>query len=484
MTEPILTSQELKPLLSLVFRKRFRILGLFLLVTIAFYAFLRIVKFASYEAASVVMVKIPLIEYDVRVDPNPQVAPAYLDLAMSGGLLADTHALMRQMRRLAEPIAQELGIEEHVTTSLRKGWLPKLLDMPDLAERLSKAASTLPDEWQRDIFSDPEAFLALFEIHPKDVDSVDLFKMKQAFNVRSGIAAQTNVSILNEPFLTMKVSWSSPGAAALWANLWGHVFVDRSNDLTVETGVSTEKSLLTEAEKIESQLDRLKTERAAKRGSAEYQKLLKAQALENALYGGRTKIDMFGYVEFHASFSNEAGLHGKLSEVKLELAKAVGEASALQKQMEESKDTPDPEASELRRQSNLAELKTRQVAAQVAETERQIAAMSGEAQRLREEVADFESDLQRTEFEIEQGTRIFSEKVTTTTVSRSRLKSGYQIPPMVFVERAVPDKHPAGPKKSILSLAVGALVTLVYLCWIIYQGYLVPTFHIPGKSAA
>src|SRR3990172_5403909 len=105
MTEPIVTSRELLPLFSLLFRERFRILGVFVAATLICYGILLFVKIAKYESMSVVMIKVPVVDFEFRIDPNPQVAPAYVDLAQADALLFDTHALAVEMHRLPEPIA-------------------------------------------------------------------------------------------------------------------------------------------------------------------------------------------------------------------------------------------------------------------------------------------------------------------------------------------------------------------------------------------
>ena len=472
MTAPIVSSQDLRPLITLIFRKRFRIVGLFLIVTVGLFTYLKVIKFAEYESSAIVMVKTPLIDFDARIDPNPQIAPVYFDLAMSGGLLADTHKLLLEMRELAEPIGNEFGIESRVRPDERSGWLAKMRGTVDFEKRLEEIASLLPLDWQREIFRDPEMFLGLFELHPKDLGPIDLGKMQESFSVRSGIAVQTNVSVVNEPFINMKVSWRSPGSAALWANLWARIFVDRVNDLTVETGEGTEESIVTEGAKLEHELQLLNQTLTEESSQPEYQKMREVRAIENALYGGEAKFHLFGYVDLHGEISTQSGLVGKLGELRLKHAEAVAEASALLSMAEGSEEAK-------RAQIQAASLET-----QVAESERQIEEMATRARTLRGEIADFQSSYKQTEFQIEQGTRIFAERLTTSVFSRSRLKAGYAIPPMVFVERAVPNKLPAGPKKSVLSLAAGFFAALLYLCWVVYRGYVVPSVEAQRKPTA
>jgi hypothetical protein len=476
MTEPLLTGGELRPLIELVFGKRLRIAAVFLIATIGMYVFLRVIDFASYEASSVAMVKTPMVDFDGRIDPNPQVAPAYLDLAISDGLLADTHDLLVEMRELAEPIRQEVGFEGEIDFHLRQDWILKLRQNEELAARLSAAAENLELDWQKEIFRDPVMFLGLFEIGSKDIHSFDLFKFQETFRIKAGIAAQTNVYILSEPFINLSVTWGSPGAAALLANLWGHLFVDRANELTKQTGETTEESILGEAAKLEEQLSGLKTRLTEMRGQPEYQKLQKIRSLENALYGGEARIDMFGYVEFHANFSQESGLIGKLSEAKMEMAQAIGETQSVKTLLAELSAASEEVRLELMEKGRWANLRAAETIGKVEGMEDQVEAMSQEIQELRQGIAEFESEYRDVEFKIEQGNRIFSEKLTTSIFSRSRLKAGYAIPPMVFVERAIPSKQRAGMSRLVLALAVGCFVTLVSLCWIVYRGYLIPAF--------
>ncbi|MCA9448483.1 MAG: hypothetical protein KC931_15280, partial [Candidatus Omnitrophica bacterium] len=97
MTQPFLTEKDLHPIVDLVFRKRFRLLLVFLAVTFGVYGGLKILKVANFQATSVTMVKIPLVELEYRVDPNPQAASVFMALAESDGLLADSYDLTRTL---------------------------------------------------------------------------------------------------------------------------------------------------------------------------------------------------------------------------------------------------------------------------------------------------------------------------------------------------------------------------------------------------
>ena len=70
MTETMLTGKDLHPLIDLLFRKRVGIIILFLIATFGTYGTLKILKVANFQAASMVMVKIPLVDLDFRLDPN------------------------------------------------------------------------------------------------------------------------------------------------------------------------------------------------------------------------------------------------------------------------------------------------------------------------------------------------------------------------------------------------------------------------------
>jgi hypothetical protein len=461
---------ELRPLFTLLFRKRFAIVAVFLIATIGTYFTLRLLKVATYDSTAIILVKIPLIDFDARIDPNPQVAPAFIDLARSDQILVSTHDALVQLRRLADPLRQEWGIEEYVTPDLREGWLPVLAKKPDLEERLAALGEGLEEEWKREILSDYRLFLALFEIKPEDIERVPLFVMQELFSAKTGIVAQTNVSIVNEPFLRLTVTWGSPGAAAVLANLWGHLLVEQTNDLIRMAGETTEDSVVGEVAKVEQQVFDLQARLAEMRADPLYQKMREAEGLENSLYGGRARLDLFGYVEAHADLSQQSGLVGELNRLQLESAAASGKAMAIASEVENS--TADRSSLEAELPSLRSEALATEAAARAVED--RVNDLSDRARALREQVAEFEAEYHRTEFQSEQLTRLFSERLTTSLFSRSRLKTGYSIPPMVFANKAVPDKHPAGPKKALLSLAVGSLATLFYLCWILYAGFLVP----------
>jgi hypothetical protein len=444
MTEPILSSSDLKPLFSVVFARRFRIVGILVGATLACYCVLLLLKLASYESVSVVMVKVPVIDFEFRVDPNPQVAPAYVDLAQADALLFNTHSLAVEMRSLAEPVAKEYGIPEEVSFKERDIFLKKLRRDTDLPNKLEAAGAKLSVNWQRDFFVQPEFFLGLFEIDQETLDQIPLYTMQEAFTVKTNIAQQTNINLVNQPFLNFKVRWGSPGAAAVFANIWSRLFVDRANDLAVEMGYNTEESVLRESTKIGKEVEAFRKKLADLQTRPEYQKMLKVEGLENSLYGSRSRLDMFGYVELHADIALQSGLVGELSKLEVEKAKAEGEAEAPK------------------------------LASQVASVSKQIEELTAHAQAMRGEISAFNAEYHQIQFEIDQRNRLMAERLTTAMYSTTRFKSGYAIPPMSFVERAIPSKHPTGPPRSILSLVFGVLCAMLYTSWVIYRQYLVP----------
>jgi len=455
MTEPIVTSNELLPLFQLLFRQRFRILGVFVATTLVSYFLLLWIKIAKYDAMAVVMIKTPVIDYEFRIDPNPQVAPAYVDLAQADALLFDTHALAVLMHRLAEPLAKEYEIPQEIPVRDRDAWLKRLRLDPEFPKKATILSASLEMEWAREFFCQPEFFLGLFEIEKETFDQVPLYVMKDAFTVKTNIAQQTNITLVNQPFLNFRVRWSSPGASAVFANLWTRLFVDRANRLAVEMGNSTEESILKESSKIEKEVERLKLYLSELQAKPEYQKMLEVQGLENALYGSRTQLDMFGYVELHADIGFQSGLIGDLGKLELELAKAEGVSGASGEGM--------PTHAEMARLQGA-----------VLSTQARIYEMRERAQKIRAEIAAFVAEYKQTEFEINQRYRIMAERLTTATFSSTRLKSGYLAPPISFGERAVPSRQPTGPGRSILALAIGILFSMLYTCWVIYRGYLVP----------
>jgi hypothetical protein len=160
----------------------------------------------------------------------------------------------------------------------------------------------------------------------------------------------------------------------------------------------------------------------------------------------------------------------------MEMAQAIGETQSVKTLLAELSAASEEVRLELMEKGRWANLRAAETIGKVEGMEDQVEAMSQEIQELRQGIAEFESEYRDVEFKIEQGNRIFSEKLTTSIFSRSRLKAGYAIPPMVFVERAIPSKQRAGMSRLVLALAVGCFVTLVSLCWIVYRGYLIPAF--------
>lgn len=446
MTEPILTGGDLRPLFRALFGKRFHLLAILVAGTLASYAVLLLVKIQRYEAGAVVAVKIPTIDFEFRIDPNPQVAPAYVDMAQSDALLYDTHSLMARMRRLAEPIAKEYELPETMTVKERDRILRALKKNAELPDKLRKAAEELAEDWQRECFVEPEFFLGLFEFDKDVVDQVPMYIMQESFTVKTNIAQQTNITLVNQPFLNLRVRWDSPGAASVFANLWATLFVERANQLSTEMGYSTEESILKESSKIEEEVAALHKRMAELEARPEYQKLLGARAIENSLYGGRARLDMYGYVELHADIGLQSGLLGELNRLMTESSRQSGK--------------PAEEAGAL--------------AAQAREMAGRIRSMTEEARALRGEVADFAAEYRQVQFEIDQRNRLMAERLTTAMFSSTRLKSGYAVPPMVFVERAIPSTHPTGPSRAILALVIGVLCSLLYACWVIYRGFLIP----------
>jgi hypothetical protein len=455
MTEPIVTSSELLPLFNLLFRQRFKVVGVFVAATLISYGLLLWIKIAKYDSMAVVMIKTPVIDYEFRIDPNPQVAPAYVDLAQADALLFDTHALAVEMHHLAEPLAKEYEIPQEIPVKERDAWLKRLRLDPEFTRKSTALSASLEEEWAKEFFCQPEFFLGLFEIEKETLDQVPLYIMKEAFTVKTNIAQQTNITLVNQPFLNFRVRWGSPGASAVFANLWTRLFVDRANRLAEEMGNSTEESILKESSKIEKEVERLKLHLAELQAKPEYQKMLEVQGLENALYGSRTQLDMFGYVELHADIGFQSGLVGELGKLELEQAKAEGVSGASGEGI-----PPQAEVSRLKGAVVSSQAKVNQI--------------KERAQNLRKEIAPFVAEFKHTEFEINQRNRIMSERLTTATFSSTRLKSGYLAPPVSFGERAVPSKQSTGPGRSILALAIGVLFSILYTCWVIYRGFLVP----------
>ncbi len=448
MTEPIVSSSELRPLFNLLFRQRFWIVGVFIGATLCSYGLLLWVKIAKYDSMAVVMIKTPVIDYEFRIDPNPQVAPAYVDLAQADALLFDTHALAVRMHELAEGMAKEYEIPQEIPVRDRDAWLKRLHRDPEFPHKAAIASASLEVEWAREFFCQPEFFLGLFEIEKETLEQVPLYIMKDAFTVKTNIAQQTNITLVNQPFLNFRVRWSSPGASSVFANLWTRLFVDRANRLASEMGNSIEESILKESSKIGKEVDTLKLSLAGLQAKPEYQKMLEVQGLESTLYGSRSQLDLFGYMELHADIGFQSGLIGELGQIEFEQAKAEGMST-------------DSTA-------------TNRLKGAVAAAQTKITAMKERAQNLRAEIAPFVAEYKQTEFEINQRNRIMAERLTTATFSSTRLKSGYLAPPVSFGERAVPSKQATGPSRSILALAIGILCALLYTCWVIYRGFLVP----------
>ena len=438
MTEPFLSGKDLHPIVELVFRRRYKILTVFLLFTVGTYGTLKVLKVAKFAATSLVMVKIPLVDFDFRVDPNPQASSVYLALAESDGLLADTYRTTRQLREALEPLAVEFEIPDFIPADQREGYLAVLRRNSDFRSRLKELADTFPEEWKQDLIADPMMAIGLLEISQEDISGLPLHRLQESFKVQSKIALQTNITIVNEPFLNFKVTWDSPGASAVLANVWGRLFVDRANALTIESGSVTEDSMMSESEKMQDEAEALRLRIAEMESTPDYQDMKRAESIERLLFGSKNTFRMHGYVELEGEMVNEPGLI-----VDHERMKAT---------------QPDQ-------------------ATRTAEAEIRISELSKELQNLRRGTAEFVSRYQEAKASLMGIERIFADRLTTSLFTHSRIKGGYYNPPMVFVEKAVPGKRPTGPSKSILSLAVGAMVTLMYLCWILYAGYLVPSLR-------
>lgn len=438
MTEPFLTSKDLHPIVALVFRRRFRLLAVFLVFTFGTYGALKALKSANYSAASVVMVKIPLVDYEYRVDPNPQASSVYLALAVSDGLLADSFERTREIRERVQPIAEELGLPEFIPADRREDYLHAVRSKPEQRQRLREFAESLEEDWLRTLVADPAFLVGLFEIAPEDVAGLPLFRLQESFKVRSKVAVQTNVTAVLEPFLSFSVTWDSPGAAAALSNVWGRLFVERANRLTIESGNVTEDSLLSESGKMEVEASALQSSIGEMEAAEDYQKMKRADALERLLYGSKNTFKMHGYVEFEGEMMNEQGLASEL-----ELLKA----------------------------------RTPEEATRIASMAERVEALSEELRSLRAETVEFRTTYNRAKANLLGIERIFGDRLTTTLFTHSRIKGGYYNPPMVFVERAIPSKQPTGPPKSILGLAVGVMASLAYLCWILYAGYVAPSMR-------
>ncbi len=438
MTEPFLTGKDLHPIVDLVFQKRYKLLIVFLVFTFGTYGTLKLLKMASYSATSLVMVKIPLVDFDYRMDPNPQASSVYFALAESDGLLADVYQLTRELREAIEPVRKDFEIPDPISHDQREAYLAALRQKPEFRSKLKEASQPLVEEWQRDLLSDPMMAVGLLEISPEDIAGLPLYRLQQSFKVQSKIALQTNITIVNEPFLNFQVTWDSPGASAVLANVWGRLFVERANTLTIESGNVTEDSMISESGKMLGEADALRSSIAEMESTPDYQKVNRADSIERLLYGSKNTFRMHGYVEFEGVMFNEPGLIAELEKMKI---KETAEASV------------------------------------VASAEDRVTALSEELQVLRRETVDFVARYQEAKASLMGIERIFGDRLTTSLFTHSRIKGGYYNPPMVFVERAIPSKKTVGPSKSILGLAVGAMVTLAYLCWILYAGYIVPTLR-------
>lgn len=472
MTEPILTASDLKPLFQLLFRHRFRAILVFVLTTVLVYSALQFVKVAKFESVAVVMVKVPIVDYQFQINPNPQVASAYVDLAQADALLFDTHALAVELHRVAEPLASELGITFPIDSEQRDEVLRGLRRKEDLPAKLAALAEQFEVEWQKNLLSEVEFFLGLFEIEEETLDQIPLYVMQESFNVKVDIAQQTNVSFLSQHFLNFRVRWNSPGSSSVFANIWARLFEERANDLAERSGLHTETSLMREADKIDGEMEELKQTMAGYRGQPEYQTLREVESLENALYGTRSKFDMFGYVEIHADIAMESGLVGQLADAEMARAKAESEANA-HGEAAASAYGEDLPAEVAERQKSL-DSQSAVLASQSASMRSEVERMIEQARGLREKVSEFDATYQQTQFEIDKRNRLMAERLTTAAISSTRLKTGYSAPPVTFAERSVPSRHPTGPSKAILAIVVGFLAMFAYFGWVIYRGMLVP----------
>jgi len=464
MTEPILSGSDLRPLLQVLFARRGRTIGILLLGTVLSFVFLLWWRTPHYQSGAVVMVRVPMVSMEFQIDPNPQIAPAYLDLAGSDGLFSDTYSQLLEMRRIGRPIADELDIPAEVNFKDRENILPRLRKSPDLPGKLVQAASALPLDWQKELFIQPDFFLGLFEFNEDKLEQLPLFEMQKAFKVKTKIAEQTNITVTNQPFLNFNVRWKSPGASAVWANLWSRLFVDRTNDITKAIGAATEVSILEESSKIEGEVENLQKKQAHLRAQSEYQKMLLVRGMENTLYGGSSKIDMFGYIELHADIATQTGLMGDLGKLEFEAAAAVSAASAAITSGSNADET-----ARLKREATL-------LLAQVEGTRDRIGTLAAEAKSLRAEVAEFNAQYEHLQFEIDHRNRIMAERSTTAIFANTRIKPGYTLPPMVFVERAIPAIQPVGIPHELLAVVFGILFALLYMAWVVYREYLVPAF--------
>lgn len=454
MTEPILTDKEIRPLFTLLFRKRFWIVGIFILGTLASYGLLVFLKAARYDSVAVVMIKVPVVDYEFQINPNPQVAPAYIDLAQADALLYDTHKLVNELHNLAEPLAKEYGIEQELTLRERDTWLRRLKKDPDFPAKLAELTTQLDAGWKKDLLMEPELFVGLFEIEKDTLEQIPLYTMQETFSVKTNIAQQTNISLVNQPFLNFRVRWRSPGASAVLANIWTRLFVDRANSLAVDMGISTEESVMRESLKIEKEAESLRIRLAELKSQPEYQQIQEVEALEKALYGSKTRLDMFGYVELHAEIAFQSGLVGELGQRELDYSKNA--------------------AAENIASGTASSPKLTAMAEEIKALRAKIEEMQSHAQQMRAAIAPFAAEYDHTQFEINQRDRIMAERLTTATFSSTRLKSGYLSPPISFGERAVPSRHPSGPPRSILAIVLGFLCSLAYTGWVLYREYLVP----------
>lgn len=454
MTEPILTDKDLRPLFTLLFRKRFWIVGIFIAGTLASYGLLLVLKAARYDSIAVVMIKVPVVDFEFRIDPNPQVAPAYIDLAQADALLYDTHQLVNEMHSLAEPLAREMGIGQDLSMRERDTWLRRIRKDPEFPKKLADLAGQLDSDWKKELFVEPEFFVGLFELEKETLEQIPLYTMQETFSVKTNIAQQTNISLVNQPFLNFRVRWRSPGASAVFANIWTRLFVDRANRLAVDMGISTEESVMRESLKIEKEAESLRIQLAELRSQPEYQQLLEVEALEKALYGSKTRLDMFGYVELHAEIAFQSGLVGELGRRELDqIQKAIAEG-----QLPGGATSTEVAPSEL----------------EIDSLKNKVEEMQARARQMRAAIAPFAAEYDHTLFEINQRDRIMAERLTTATFSSTRLKSGYLTPPISFGERAVPSRHPTGAPRSILAVVLGFLCSVAYIGWVLYREYLVP----------
>ena len=206
------------------------------------------------------------------------------------------------------------------------------------------------------------------------------------------------------------------------ANVWGRLFVERANDLTLEAGDVSAESMMEEGDELRTEADALRQNLAEMEATTDYQKFKRADSIERLLYGSKNTFRMHGYVEFEGEMYNEVGLVAEY-----EKTKAMGPDSATK----------------------------------ITATATRIAELTEELQQLRAETIEFQGRYRQTESSLMGIERIFGDRLTTALFTHSRMKGGYYNPPMVFVERAIPSKQPTGPSKSIMGLAVGIIATTV-----------------------